>query len=153
MNQRQAFTLINQLVSPFLREVGFSVEGSKGATWFKRINDDLYWFVAFDLFAGRKVFDIKVFPGSPSFGADQWKDFPNQVGVPSGGGAGLNAKLGVGHGASKFSYANEVALKAAVLSAVLPALESYAIPYLSSFKTAKDILPILEHPQWAALLT
>lgn len=152
MNQRQAFTLINQLVSPFLLKEGFSVEGSTGATWFKKINEELYWFVAFDLFVGKKAFDIKVFPGTPLLGADQWKDFPNQVGVPSGAGAELNAKLGVGHGGSTFSYANEAALKASVASAVLPALESYAIPYLSDFKTAKDIVPILEHPQWASLL-
>lgn len=152
MNERQIIASINQLVGPLLKAHGFSNIGSSKGTWYRNVCNELSHFVMFDIFQHKKAFDIKVFPSTSRFGNTYWEDFPNKVGIPSGSKAGLNAKLGVGHGASIFGCVNEVALTAAIQSAVLPALENFAIPYLSQFQAVGDIEPILEHPQWAALL-
>ena len=152
MHPPAVYAAIRRLVDPTLAKHGFTTEGSKRATYFRRVDEDLSHFIMFDLFAYRTVFDVKVFPSSRRLFPETWVGLADSVGIPSGNKSGLNAKLGVGHGGSEFSYRSTQALEAGVRNAVLPALEFHALPYLDQFRCVEDIVPILEHPQWAARL-
>jgi hypothetical protein len=153
MRDREKYAAIRGLVDPLLSEHGFSAEGSVRATYYQIVNDDLCHFIMFNLIGrSRTQFDVYVFPSSRRFGDAMWARFPDSVGIISGRKAGLNAKLGVGHGASRFSCVTVSAITSAVTIAVLPALEQFAFSYLAQFKQLNDLVPILEYPQWASLI-
>lgn len=150
MNQKQVVSTIRALADAPLNNHGFLPVGS-GATYCRRVSEPVSVFIVFDFLRRKPVFDVKVFPSTPRFG-DWDSHFPVAVGIPTGNKCGLNAALEVGHGASMFSCATAQALRAAMLGAVLPAVERHAIPYLAQFIDPVDIVPFLEHPQWTSLL-
>lgn len=152
MRSRDFDSYIQALAAPILEPMGFTSEGGRGCTFRRKLTDELYHFVQFEQNKKGDLFEVWVFPGTMLLGPEQWKDFPDFVGVPTGRLAALNGKLGVGHGGSRFPCRDKPRLVAAFGAAVRPALETHAEPYLAQFATVTSIIPHLEHPQWAALL-
>ena len=143
---------IQALAAPVLEPMGFTSEGGRGCTFRRKLADDLYHFVQFESNKKGETFEVLVFPGTTLLGPEQWRDFPDFVGVPTGKLAALNAKLGVGRGGSRFPCRDKASLVVAFAAAVRPALERHIEPYLAQFGTVTSIIPHLEHPHWAALL-
>lgn len=143
---------IQKLAAPVLEPMGFTSEGSRGSTFRRQLSDLLYHFVQFEPNKRGETFEVWVFPGTPLLGSDQWKGFPDYVGIPTGRRSALNAQLGVGSGGSRFPCRDKARLVAAFETAVRPALETHVQPYLANFTSVSSIVPHLEHPQWAALL-
>lgn len=152
MRDQEFDKTIRRIVGPVVEGWGFSSEGGCGCTFRRKISDELFHFIAFDLKAQGSVFEVQVFPATPKLGTEQWASFPDFVGIPTGRTAGLNAKLGVGAGASRFPCKDARSLEFVLARVVLPALTAYAPLYLENFHTVEDIIPFLEYPQWAALL-
>ncbi len=132
--------------------MGFTSEDGRGCTFRRKLMDELYQFVHFERNKRGEMFKVWVFPGTMLLGPEQWKGFPDFVGVPTGRNAALNAKLGVGHKGSSFPCRDKAGLEAAFAAAVRPALEAHVEPYLAQFATVKSIIPHLDHPGWAMLL-
>ncbi len=143
---------IQRLVSPFVEPWGFTSTGGKGCSFRRQAGEDLFHFIVFDLKSNGQHFEIHVFPATPRLGKEQWVSFPNFVGMPTGSRAGLNAKSGVGGGASRFPCKDAAALQTSVTRVVLPTLELHVRSYFANFRTVEDIIPVLEYPQWAELL-
>ena len=152
MRARDFDNSIKRIVGPVVEPWGFGCSGGRGCTFRRQVDADLFHFIVFDIRRNGLEFEVMVFPGTPRLGPDQWASFPDFVGVPTGHAAGLNARLGVGAGASRFSCKDPTSLHAALSHAVLPALEIHARAYLARFTSVADIIPVLEHPQWAELL-
>ena len=152
MKEKDFDRKIKELFEPKAESMGFCCAGGRGCTYYRKINEELFHFISFDIKRNNKEFEVHVFPGTPRLGQEQWKEFPDFIGIPTGRAAGLNAKSGIGEGASKFSCKSEQVLESVLLKIVIPALEYYANDYLSKFTTLSDIIPVLEHQQWASLL-
>jgi len=143
---------IQRLVGPIVEPWGFTSTGGKGCSFRRQVSDDLFHFIVFDIKKNRQEFEVQVFPATPKLGKDQWAGFPNFVGIPTGTEAGLNAKSGVGGGASRFSCRDAASLQTVVSRVVIPALETHVRSYFSSIQTIADIIPVLEHAHLAELL-
>jgi hypothetical protein len=152
MKESEFDSSIKKLAGPVVEPWGFNCEGGRGCTFRKQVEDELYHFISFDIKTNGQEFEVMVFPGTPRLGKEQWVNFPDFVGIPTGRAAGLNAKLGVGAGASRFPCKDIRLLETAMARAVLPALEMHALAYLCRFATVADIIPALDHPQWAEML-
>lgn len=153
MNKRQFDSSIRTLVGSVVEPWGFSCAGGHGSTFYREVNHELFHFIHFELRANQQEFEVWIFPGTPRLGTDQWAGFPDAVGVPTGRAAGLNAKVGVGGGASRFPCKDQRILEGAMSRVVLPAMEAHAETYLKQFTSVADIVPVLEHQQWAKLLS
>jgi hypothetical protein len=143
---------IRRLVSPLVEPWGFTCSGGKGCSFRRQVAPELFHFIVFDIKKNRTEYEVQVFPATPRLGPEQWTSFPNFVGIPTGTRAGLNAKHGVGGGASRFPCKDEMVLESVLQRVVLPAIEKHAPTYLAAFCTLQDLIPVLESPQWAALL-
>lgn len=143
---------IQKLAAPVLEPMGFTSESGCGWSFRRKITDKLYHFVQFVGNARGETCEVWVFPSTPLLGPEQWQGFPDAVGVPTGHQSELNAKLGMGHGGSRFPCRDKTSLVTAFGVAVRPALEAHVQPYLAQFTSVASIVPHLEHPQWAALL-
>ena len=150
MKDREIYDTLRRMLGPLLISHGFTSEGSRQATFHRRVSDELFHAISCDLFAHRKAFDVIVCPCSPRFGS--WENFPDGLLVVSGSRGRLNVTAGVGSGASRFSCASPGALESSITKALLPALAEFALPYLEQFQALRDIVPVLEHAQWASLL-
>jgi hypothetical protein len=143
---------VSRIVEPVVTPWGFTTGGGRGCTFHRQVRDDLFHFIHFSQRSSGLEFEVWVFPGTPLLGSEQWVRFPDFVGVPTGQAAGLNAKLGVGGGASRFPCRDSKVLEVALSRAAVPALQTHARPYLANFQSPKDLVPVLEHAQWARLL-
>jgi hypothetical protein len=152
MRESEFDSSIRRVIGPVVEQWGFTSVGGRGCTFRRQVNEDLFHFILFDIKRRGQDFEVMVFPATPRLGEAQWAGFPDFVGIPTGRAAGLNAKLGIGAGVSRFSCKSAQALDAALSRAVMPALEVHVVPYLSNFNAVKDIIPVLERSQWAELL-
>jgi len=123
------------------------------STYFKRISDELCLFIHFEISRDRSSYTVWVYPSSPKLNPPELSRFPEQHGNPLGSKSFLNAKLGVGHGASTFSCGTKDLLKMTLSRHVLPAIERHAVTFLDQFKSLPDLVPFLEYPQWASALS
>lgn len=150
MNIQQVHKSIQDLADPILERYGYS---SMGPTYVKKVSDALYVFIHFEVSRDRATYTIWAYPSTPKLNPPDQPDFPAQHGNPLGNKSFLNAKLGVGNGASSFSCKTEEVLQMTLSKYALPAIEKHAIPFLEKFHELPDLLPFLEHPQWASAIT
>lgn len=143
---------VRRIVEPVVAPWGFATGDGRGCTFHRKVHDELFHFIHFSQLSSGIEFEVWIFPGTPLLGSEQWARFPDFVGVPTGRAAGLNAKVGVGGGASRFPCRDSKVLDVALSRAAVPALQTHACPYLDHFQSLKDLVPVLEHPQWASLL-
>lgn len=143
---------VRRIVEPVVAPWGFTTGDGRCCTFHRQVQDDLFHFIHFSQRSSGIEFEVWVSPGTPLLGPEQWARFPDFVGVPTGQAAGLNAKLGVGGGASRFPCRDSKVLDVALSRAAVPALQIHARPCLANFQSLKDLVPALEHPQWASLL-
>ena len=146
MNIQQIYKNIRDIADPILSQYGFT---TIGATYHKRISDELYHFIEFVVSKDRTTYTIWVYPSSPRLNPPEWTNFPEQKGNPLGYKAFLNAKLGIGNGASRFSCRTKEALVESLSNHALLAVELHAITFLEQFQTLPDIVPLLEYAEWA----
>ena len=152
MREREFVCSVGRIVEPVVALWGFTTGGGRGCTFHRKVHDDLFHFIHFSQRSSGVEFEVWVFPGTPLLGSEQWAGFPDFVGVPTGQAAGLNAKLGVGGDASRFPCRDRKALDVALSRAVVPALQTHARRYLANFHSVQDLVPVLEHRQWASVL-
>ena len=150
MNIQQIYKNIRDIADPILIQHGFT---SSGATYHKRISDELYHFILFVVSKDRTTYTIWAYPSTPRLNPPEWTNFPEQNGNPLGYKAFLNAKSGIGNGASRFSCRTKEALVESLSNHALPAVEQHAITFLEQFQTLLDIVPFLECSEWAKELS
>ena len=150
MNIQQVYKSIQELADPVLERYGYS---SMGPTYVKKVSDGLYVFIHFEVSRDKTTYTVWAYPSSPKLNTTDQQDFPAKHGNPLGNKSFLNAKLGVGKGASSFSCKTKNILQKTLSEHALPAIEQHAIPFLQQFHALPDILPFLENSQWASFIT
>lgn len=152
MFEHQFDKSVKCIVEPVVALWSFTTGGGRGRTFHRQVHVDLFHFIHFSQRSSGVEFEVWVFPATPLLGSEQWACFPDFVGVPTGQTAGLNAKLGVDGGASRFPCRDSKVLDVALSRAAVPALQTHARSYLANFQSLEDLVPVLGHPQWASLL-
>ncbi|EDL60367.1 hypothetical protein [Gimesia maris] len=145
MTPKQFDKVARQLFAGVLSAYGFTCEGSRYCTFYRKYSDELFHFVLPDLGTHGTWFDVKVFPASPLLDPLFQEDFPDDVGIPTDSYSYLSER-GIGLDQEKFNCKTEENMRHRFEASVRPALEDRAIPYLDQFCSIDDIVPVLSNP-------
>src|SRR5437762_1890254 len=83
MTERQFDSLAVEMFTSVLVPRGFTNEGSKGCTFYRVIEDDVYHVIIPDMGSRGVWYDIRVFPHSPRIYPLFALRFPDNLGIPT----------------------------------------------------------------------
>ncbi|MBK8323531.1 MAG: hypothetical protein IPL06_12515 [Betaproteobacteria bacterium] len=141
-------SLVRRHFGELLSPHGFSAEGSRHSTFWRRIEGDLYHFILADPLRHSSTYDVKVFFSSPRIDENFAGGFPDSLGIPSDTFCQLNAKAGITYKGSHFPCANETIFIKGFEQAVRPALVEHALPYLDALASVEAMLALVRHPSF-----
>ena len=134
--------------------LGFSCSASKGCTFYRRINSDLFHFVLLDSLTRSSKFDVKVFAHSPLLEGEWSAKFPDDLGIPTGSLSYLHSQNGVGPDQQLYFCKTIDVFSHDFEARVKPALLKFAIPYLDRIGSVYDIGKLKGlHPLYAERLS
>ena len=142
---KQAKGLFGEVISEF----GFSPEGSKRATFWRKIPDDIYHIIMPSLNKGGIDFSVFVFPTSPIVQPRFEDKFPDDLGVVTH--SFLNEKTGIGPNATNFWCKYPDILDRQFEKRVRRLLIDKAIPYLDRFFSLASMVSDIRNPFALAL--
>ena len=142
---KQFDALVRSHLGGLLSPHGFSSEGSRHCTFWRKTNHEIFHFVMADPLRHSPTYDIKIFASSPLIDQDFKAHFPDSLGIPSDTFCHLNVKLGVTHKASSFPRSDEKSFLAGFENAVRPAILNHALPYLDAVSSVESLLSLVRH--------
>jgi hypothetical protein len=143
---KQFDALIRSHLGALLAPHGFSSEGSRHCTFWRKTDNEIFHFVMPDPLRHSPTYDIKVFASSPLIDRAFKDHFPDSLGIPSDTVCRLNVKLGVTHKASSFPRVDERSFLAGFENAVRPAILNHALPYLDAVSSVESLLSLVRNP-------
>ena len=139
-----------QLFSETLAPLGFSCDKSDRSTFYKEVGNGLWHVIMPDLGSRSIWYDVKVFPCSEQLEARFHGRFPDQLGITTDSFCYLSER-GVGIDQTQFSCKTEESFRSRYETTVSVLLAKIAVPYLSQFKTLRDLLPVIRNPLYRAI--
>jgi len=142
--------LAREQLSETLSPYGFVCNESDHSTFYRSTGDGM-WHVIMPDFGTRGVwYDVKVFPCCEQLQARFRERFPDELGIPTDSFCYLSER-GVGMDQTQFTCKTEEGFRSRYRSTVSRLLSEVAVPYLSQFKTLRDLLPVIRNPLYRAI--
>ncbi|MCE9600580.1 MAG: hypothetical protein K8S54_21660 [Spirochaetia bacterium] len=143
MKAQDFVSLATELFGKTLSAYGFSMEGSKAATSWRKLSPEVFHIIAPDTLLNGDYFDVTVTAVSPVVDPRILRTFPDKIGV-------LTAKRflgprGVGIHQHKFNCRNEENFRRLYRTEVEPLLLSKGLPFLDGLRKVEDILPLISN--------
>ncbi len=139
-------SLAKELFGEVLIPLGFTTQGSKRCTFYRKVGNEVFHFITPDMGLRGAWYDVLVFPHSPAIYPLFNQRFPNGMGVPTDSFSYLTEN-GISSQAM-FNCKNEENMRRRFMNTVGPALLKVAIPYLDRFQSVSDIIPVIRHPSF-----
>tara|TARA_R110000850_G_scaffold216201_1_gene341725 strand:- start:702 stop:1181 length:480 start_codon:yes stop_codon:yes gene_type:complete len=137
LSSQQFDRIAKRLFGELLEPYGFTCEGSKWSTFYRKIDDDVYHFVATDKLRSTPKYDVHVFPHSPLLRDDFHQLFPDEVGFITG--ASRLSKNGVGISPEQYFCRTHEGFERDFNARVKPYILEFALPYLEGITTVHDV--------------
>ena len=125
--------LFGELLAPY----GFTCDGTKWCTFYRKINEDVYHFVVPDKARSTPKYEVHVFPHSPLLRDDFHKLFPDEVGFITG--ASRLSKNGIGIRPEQYFCRTPEGFERDFNQKVKPYILEFALPYLEGITTIHDV--------------
>jgi len=147
MKAKKFNALMRELLEPVLAPAGFSSEGSKHCTYWRRAGDDVYHFVVPNRSLVDNWYDVMVFPTCPFLSSRFHTPggFPDEIGATTDW-IYLNEDRrtdGISPGSQQFTNRDEAMLRRRFEKTVEPLLLEKAIRYLDQFQSPASMLPFI----------
>ncbi len=150
MTPKQFDKAVLKLFGPVLMEQGFTSEGSRCCTFYRKASSEVYHFLVPDPGSRGAWYDIKVFPSSPALDPLFAERFPDDLGIPSDSWSYLSER-GVSLDQGRFNCKTEENFVNRFEKTVRKLLTDTAIPYLDQLQQVTDMLPIIKRPGFMGL--
>ncbi|PQO33342.1 hypothetical protein C5Y96_10850 [Blastopirellula marina] len=150
MKAKQFDKLAKEAFGSMLQDFGFTSDQSRGCTFYRRVNDDLYHLIIPDLLRSGERYDVMVFPFCPRLDPLFSEKFPDSLGIPTGSFCYL-APSGVGPDQTLFEASSEERFFSVFNSQVAPLLKTMAVGYLDQVQSLENMLPLIRSPHQKAL--
>jgi len=144
MKEREFKALTKESFGSVLIPHGFTTEGSKIGTFYRKTASQIFHFIIPRLSAYLPKYYIYVFPHSPHIYPIFGRRFPDSLGFATDSWSYLSER-GVGLYQEKFSCRSKDDFRQHFEELVKPLLLTFAIPYLDQFQDVADIIPAIRH--------
>jgi len=139
------------VLSQTLGPLGFSNQGSRHCTFFRKASEEVYHFISPVLLTDGARYYLQVFPHSPHLEPLFQEWFPDELGIPTDSWSCLSEHDGVGLTQEQFTCKNEAVLRSSLMGRVGGLLLNLAVPYLDRFQTVADLVHVIRHPSFLGL--
>jgi hypothetical protein len=150
MNRKQFYAAAGSLFEQVLGPAGFTREGSRRCTFWRKTTADIYHFVAADPHVQMAQYDVKVFATGPAIDPLFHRRFPDDLEIPTDRWCYLS-ESGVGPEQQLFNRRNDENLRNRFEKTVRTLLADVAIPYLDGIETIEDLLPLIHNDGFRAM--
>lgn len=124
----------------FLFDLGFEVQTKYGPTYFKANENDVYHFIMPQTNRRGDWFDVMIFANSPKINPKFEAYFENGIDVPSDNNSYLHPVEGIHWRQKCYKCGREEDFINSFNKEVLPALQTFALPYLEKINTVSDLV-------------
>lgn len=144
MKKAQFSKIVKEVLLKTLGPQGFSCEGSKHCTFWRKSGSDIYHVIRPDRGLRGTWFDVNVFPESPIISICFPSERPDEFSAATNG-SYLSSDLGVGCSQETFYCRTEEGLRRS-LGRVEALLLSHGLPFLDPLDSMESLLPIINNP-------
>jgi len=143
LSTSQRYRLSKTKLSAVLSPYGFSSEGSKRAVFWRKANDDVYHYIVLSRRFRDSVYDVLVFPHSPSLDTNFFDNYPDNLTLTTDMASNLHRKFGVGVSQDPIRCRTAEGFNRNFDKITAPMLRKHAIPYLDKLRNLSDLQEII----------
>lgn len=145
MTPKQFHRVGHELFGKVLEPKGFSSQGSRWCTFYRRVSEEVFHVILPDLSSTGTWYDVKVFPASPLLDPQFHEHLPDDLALPTGDWSYLSER-GVGLHHDSFNCKHDDNMRRRFDKTVRPLLINVAVPYLDRLRTIGEMIPLIKHP-------
>lgn len=142
--------IAREMFSETLSPYGFVCDESDRSTFYRSVGGGIWHVIMPDVGSRGAWYDVKVFPCCEHLQARFRDRFPDELGIPTDSFCYLSQR-GVGMDQDQFACKTEGGCRSSYRNTVSRLLSEVAVPYLSQFRTLRDLLPVIRNPLYLAI--